>query len=37
MTGCKQPDVRKRVNELGLESPVSKKQQFAIATKLGKA
>lgn len=37
MTGCHQPDVRKRVNELGLESPVPKKQQLAIATKLGKA
>lgn len=37
MTGCKQPDVRKRVNDLKLESPVPKKQQFAIARKLGKA
>lgn len=37
MTGCHQPDVRKRVNELGFESPVPKKQQFAIARKLGKA
>jgi hypothetical protein len=37
MTGCHQPVVRKRVNDLKLESPVPKKQQFAIARKLGKA
>jgi hypothetical protein len=37
MTGCHQPVVRKRVNDLKLESPVPKKQQLAIARKLGKA